>query len=138
MLRPAQRLEVAQPASGLPSMCQRQPGGLSRLTGAGPCLGSEPESCWLQSLANLTLGAENQEGVFAAATRLPEGDHWRTLLYAQGVAWCHKGAKLQGCPRPTASPSHVHVHCGETHLGSFLGKGAYKFFKIQNKIQIIL
>lgn len=60
---------------GLPSTCQRQPGGLHRLTGAGLCLGSEPKSCWLQSSANLTLGAESQEGVLAVSMWLHEGGH---------------------------------------------------------------
>lgn len=45
-----------------PGTCQQQP------AADGRWLGSGPDSCCPQSLANLTLGAENQEGAVATAT----------------------------------------------------------------------
>lgn len=119
-------------ASGLPSMCQRQPGGLSRLTGAGPCLGSEPESCWLQSLANLTLGAENQEGVFAAATRLPE-DHWRTLLYAKVWLGATRVQSFKGTQGRRPSLRTFMFIAGNTPR-QLSGKGSIQVFKNSNHI----
>lgn len=108
--------------TGLPSTCQWQPSGLSRLTGAGPCLDAEPQSCWLQSLAGLSLGAKNQKGVFATATRLPERDHWGTLL---GATKMQSRGGLQG----RGSALHMFMFIAGNTPRQLSGKGSIRVSK---------